>query len=137
VDYEFVTNCPRCGKEFTMFWVMNRVQVGPGTVAKITCPACARRFDQRAADLIPFKSKGVDLLTGRSVRTVELIYDCPSCGMREISVTLVHTNLSWEDLAKKNILTAACNSAICPQRGLRQRLKLGRARLGALNASWS
>ena len=137
MDYEFVTTCAKCGKFFTIFWVMDQIRVGPESVAKITCPACGERFYQRVSDLIPIKARGLSLLTGRPVRTVELVYDCPSCGMREISVTLVHTDLSWEDLVKETIQTTVCNNTTCPQSGLQQKVKPGRTGLGTLNASWA
>ena len=114
---------------------MDQIRVDPETVAKITCPACGERFNQKFSDLIPLKVRGLHLLSGRPVRTVELIYDCPSCGMGGISMTIVHTDLSWEELAKETIQTAVCNNAICPQRGLQQKVKPGRTRLGTLNAS--
>ena len=136
MGHEFLTNCATCGKDFTILWVLDQVRVGPESVAKITCPACGVRFYQKLSDLIPFKSRGLDLITGRPVRTVELIYDCPSCGMRGISKTLVHTDLSWKDLAQETIQTAICNNAICRSKGLQQKMTLGRTRLGALNPSW-
>jgi DNA-directed RNA polymerase subunit RPC12/RpoP len=135
VDYEFVITCAKCDKDFTLFWVMDPMRVDPKSVARISCPSCGERFFQKVRDLISIKGQRADLLEGRPVRTVELIYDCPSCGMHEISMTLVHTDLSWDDLARETIHTAICNNTICPQRGLNQKLKPGRTRLGALNPS--
>jgi DNA-directed RNA polymerase subunit RPC12/RpoP len=135
VDYDFITTCAKCGKDFMIFWVMDQIRVGPESVAKITCPACGERFYQKVSELIPFKARGLNLLTGRPVRTVELIYDCPSCGMRGISTALVHTDLSWEDLAHETIQTTGCNNTICKQKGLQQ-TKPGRTGFGTLNASW-
>jgi DNA-directed RNA polymerase subunit RPC12/RpoP len=137
VEYEFVTTCAKCGKDFTIFWVMDQIRVGPESVAKVTCPACGERSYQKVGDLIPFKARGLDFLTCRPVRTVELVYDCPSCGMRGISVTLVHTDLSWEDLAKETIQSTVCNNTICSRRGLQQKIRPGRTGLGTLNASWA
>jgi DNA-directed RNA polymerase subunit RPC12/RpoP len=136
MDYEFVTTCAKCGKDFTVFWVMDQIRVGPESVAKISCPACGERFYQKVSDLIPFKARGLNLLTGHPVRTVELVYDCPSCGLRGISITLVHTDLSWEDLANEAIQATVCNNTICSQRGLPQKIRPGRTGLGTLNASW-
>jgi DNA-directed RNA polymerase subunit RPC12/RpoP len=135
VDYEFITTCAKCGKDFVIFWVMDPVRVGPTSVAKIACPTCGERSYQKVSDLIPFKNRKGGIVTGRPVRTVELIYDCPSCGMRGISVTVVHTDLSMEDLARETIQPAVCRNTICPQRGLQQKVKPMRTRLGALNPS--
>ncbi|MCU1342631.1 MAG: hypothetical protein JWN92_2054 [Candidatus Acidoferrum typicum] len=52
-------------------------------------------------------------------------------------MTLVHTDLSWEDLIQETIETAVCNNIICPKKGLEQRVKPARTRLAALNASWA
>jgi DNA-directed RNA polymerase subunit RPC12/RpoP len=136
VDYEFVTACVKCGKDFTIFWVIDQIRVSPKSVARISCPTCGERFFQKVSDLIPFKYRRVGLVRGRPVRTVELIYDCPSCGMRGISMTQVHTDLSWDDLARETIQPAICNNIACPQRGLQQKVKPVRTRLGALNPSW-
>ena len=137
MDYEFVTACVKCGKDFTILWVIDQIRVGPKSVARISCPACGERFFQRVGDLIPFKGQRLGLPTGRPVRTVELSYDCPSCGMSGISITQVHTDLSWEDLAMESIHPAICNNAICPQRGVQQKVKPMRTRLGAVNPNWS
>lgn len=137
MDFEFVTQCASCGKNFRILWVMDALRVGPESVAKITCPACKVRFYQKLSDLVPYKSQEEGFLTGRPVRTMELIYDCPSCGMRGISVTLVHTNLSWEDIAKETIQTAVCTNANCERRGSEQEILFGETRLGTLNSAWS
>ena len=136
-EYEFVIACMKCGKDFMIFWVLDRIRVGPESVARLSCPACGERFFQKVSDLIPFKDRRMDLLRGRPVRTVELIYDCPSCGMRGISTNLVHTDLSWEDLSGETIHHAICKNTVCPQKGLQQKVKPVRTRLGALNPSWS
>jgi hypothetical protein len=137
VDHEFVTTCTKCCKDFTILWVMDQVRVGPKSIARITCPACGKRCYRKVSDLIPFKARGQALLTGRPVRTVELVYDCPSCGMHEISMSLVHTDLSWEDLAEETFEIVVCNNTICKKRGLQQILKPIRTRLGTLNPpSW-
>jgi len=135
MNYEFVITCARCGKDFKLLWVMDQMRVGPKSVARITCPACEERFYQMVSDLVPLKARGPDLLTSRPVRTVELVYDCPSCLMRGISTTLMHTDLSWDDLATETVHTTVCYNARCPHRGLQQKLKPGRTRLGSLNPS--
>src|SRR6202521_3828199 len=134
MDYEFVSRCTTCGKDFMICWVMDQLRIGPGTLARISCPDCGGRFYQKAGDLIPVKNGRLGLLPGRPVRTVELIYDCPSCGMRGISVTLVHTDLSWEDLSQETEL-CVCSNSPCPKRGLQQKLHPTRTGLGALNPS--
>ena len=101
MDHEFVITCAKCGKDFTILWVKDQIRVGPKSVARISCPACGKRFYKMVSDLIPFKAQRQALLIGRPVRTVELIYDCPTCGMREIYMILVHTDLSWVDLVKE------------------------------------
>jgi len=137
VDHEFVTTCPTCCKDFAILWVKDQIRVGAKSVARITCPTCGGRFYQKVSDLIPFKAGGQAFLIGRPVRTVELVYDCPSCGMRGISMSLIHTDLSWEDLAKETDEIAVCKNTICSKRGLQQQLKPTRTRLGALNPpSW-
>jgi hypothetical protein len=73
---------------------------------------------------------------GRPVRTVELIYDCPSCGMPGIFMILVHTDLAWDDLARESIHPIICKNTVCPQRGLQQEVRPVRTRLGALNPLW-
>jgi hypothetical protein len=137
VGYEFVTGCGTCGKDFTFLWVLDQVRVGPQSVAKITCPACVIAFHQKFSDLTPLKTRERELLSSRPVRTVEVTYDCPSCGMRGISMSLMHTDLSWEDLAKETLQTAICNNTICARRGVKQKITPGRTRLGALNPFWS
>jgi hypothetical protein len=137
VDHEFLTTCAVCGKDFTILWVMDPIRVGAKSVARITCPACGERFHQKVSDLISFKGRGQTFLIGRPVRTVELIYDCPSCGMRGISMSLVHTDLSWEDLAKETNEIAVCDNTICSKKGLQQHLKPARTRLQTPNpSSW-
>ena len=136
MDYKFITICGKCGGEFTVFWVMDRTLVGPESVADITCPACGKRVNQSTRDLLPYEARGCDLLGGRPVRTVELAYDCPHCGNSGIFVSLVHTDLPWEDLAREANHTAVCNKTGCPRRGLLQKLKPTRVQLGALNPCW-
>jgi len=84
---------------------------------------------------IPFKARGVEVLTGRPVRTVELVYDCPTCGMHGISMTRGHTDLSWEDLVDETVYATVCSNAFCSKRGLEQQVKPARTRLGTLNPS--
>ena len=134
-DYEFVIACMKCGKESMIFCVLDRIRVGPKSVARLSCPACGERFFQRVSDLTPFKGRRIGLLMGRPVRTVEIVYDCTTCGMRGIYMNLVHTDLAWDDLAKETIHPVICKNTICPQKGLQQRLKPVRTRLGALNPS--
>ena len=138
MDYEFVATCTICGNDFSILWVMDKLRVGPESVAKIACPVCGESFYQKAGGLIPFKAQGREgLPTGRPVRTVELVYDCPCCGMHRISMALVHTDLSWEDLSNEAVQTTVCNNTICSQRGLQQEVKPTRTGLGTLNPSWS
>ena len=61
-------------------------------------------------------------------------YDCPQCGNQAISVALLHTDLSWDELSKQHVQTAVCNNGFCPQKGLLQKLKPSRVILGALNS---
>lgn len=136
VDYRFITTCGKCGREFVVFWVMNRSLVGPESVANMTCPVCGRRVNQSARELLPYEARGGGLFGGRPVRTVELAYDCPYCGKKGIFESLMHTDLPWEDLSKEADQFAVCNSAPCPQRGLPQKLKPTRIQSGALNPSW-
>jgi hypothetical protein len=68
------------------------------------------------------------------VRSVEVDYDCPYCGNRGILVSLLHTDLSWDELSREEaVQTVACGSRLCPQRGLLQNLKPTRVLLGSLN----
>jgi hypothetical protein len=60
-------------------------------------------------------------------------YDCPQCGNQAISVSLLHTDLSWDELSKEHVQTAVCNNGLCPQKGLLQKLKPSRVLLGSLN----
>jgi hypothetical protein len=133
VAYQFVASCANCAKQFGILWVMDSTRVGPKTVARITCPLCKKRFYQRSEDLLPIGSQIQNLVFGRSVRTVELDYDCPSCSKPGILVSLLHTDLSWEELSEEHFQTAACDNGICPQRGVLQKLKPTRVVLGSLN----
>src|ERR1700733_4118616 len=126
MDYEFITTCATCRKDFTILWMMDQIRVGLKSIARISCPVCRERFYQKASNLIPFKGPRRGLLIGRPVRTVELIYDCPSCGMRGISMTPVYADFSWEDLVKETSQTAVCNNYICSRKGLQQKVKPGR-----------
>jgi GAF domain-containing protein len=135
VPVQFVTVCPLCGKEFMLLWVMDPIRVGPDSVAKITCPICAKRFVQVQSDLLAVLDPPNDLSAGRPVRTTELVYDCPSCGMPEIAVTLLHTDLSWEELSRETTELCVCSYSRCPKRGLQQKLHPTRTGLGALNPS--
>jgi DNA-directed RNA polymerase subunit RPC12/RpoP len=131
--YQFVTSCANCGKQFGVLWVMDSNRSGPKNVARITCPLCRRRFDQDAKDLLPFESQTQNLVFGRPVWSVEIEYDCPCCGKPRILVSLLHTELSWDELSRENVQTAACDNGLCPQRGLVQKLKPTRVVMGALN----
>jgi DNA-directed RNA polymerase subunit RPC12/RpoP len=115
VAYQFVTRCGNCAKQFGILWVMDSTrQVDPKTVARITCPLCGKRFHQDAKDLREFGSQTQKLVFGHPVRSVEVDYDCPSCG-------------------KEHVQIAVCNNGRCSQRGLLQTLKPSRVVLGSLN----
>jgi DNA-directed RNA polymerase subunit RPC12/RpoP len=131
--YQFVTRCGHCGKQFGVLWVMTSNRVGPKSGARITCPLCKKRFYQDAEDLLPIGSHTQALLFGRPVRSAEIEYDCPSCSKPGILVSLLHTELSWDELSREDVQTAACDNGLCPQRGLLQKLKPTRVVLGALN----
>ena len=132
--YQFVTRCVNCAKQFGVIWVMDSNRSGLKIVARITCPLCEKRFFQNAKDLVAIGSQMQNLKVGRPVRSVEIDYDCPYCSNRGILVALLHTDLSWDELAKEEgIQTAACDNGLCPQRGLPQRLKPTRVVLGSLN----
>jgi DNA-directed RNA polymerase subunit RPC12/RpoP len=134
VAYQFVTKCVNCAKQFGILWVMDSTrQVDPKTVARITCPLCGKRFYQDAKDLLQIGSQIQNLVVGRPVRSVEVDYDCPYCGNRGILVSLLHTDLSWDELHKEHVQTAVCDSGLCPRRGLLQKLKPSRVLLGSLN----
>jgi DNA-directed RNA polymerase subunit RPC12/RpoP len=139
VAYQFVTRCANCAKEFGILWVMDPARrVSPKTVAKITCPLCGKRFYQDAKDLLPIGSQIENLVVGRPVRSVEVDYDCPHCNNRGILVTLLHTDLSWDELSssKENVQTAVCDNDLCPGKGLLQKLGPSRVVLGSLNPVW-
>ncbi len=133
VAHRFVTTCANCAKQFGVFWVDSTRRVGTTTVAKITCPLCGKRFDQYAKDLLQIGSQFQNLIFGRPVRSVEVDYDCPHCSNRGILISLLHTDLSWDELSNEQVQTAVCNNDLCPQRGLLQELKPSRVVLGALN----
>jgi DNA-directed RNA polymerase subunit RPC12/RpoP len=133
VAYQFVTKCINCAKEFGVLWVMDATRIGPKTVARITCPLCRKRFYQNAKDFFPIGSQIKNFLVGRPVRSVEVDYDCPCCSNQAISVALLHTDLSWDELSKEHVQTAVCNNGLCPQKGLLQKLKPSRVLLGSLN----
>ena len=133
MSYQFVTSCATCAKPFGVIWVMDPIQVGSKNAARITCPFCRKRFYQNAEDLLPIGSQIQNLVVGRPVRSVEIEYDCPHCSNRGILVSLLHTDLSWDELSKENVKTAVCDNGLCPQRGLLQKLKPTRAVLGSLN----
>ena len=52
MDYKFLTCCPKCCKEFVVFWVVDPIRVGSDTVANIGCPLCGQTFWQRKGDLL-------------------------------------------------------------------------------------
>lgn len=136
VAYQFVTNCANCAKQFGILWVMDSTrQAGPKTVAWIACPICGTRFYQDAKDLRQIGSQIEYLIVGRPVRNVEVDYDCAHCGNRGILVSLLHTDLSWDELylSEEHVQTAVCDNGLCPQRGLLQKLKPSRVVLGSLN----
>ena len=132
--YRFVTRCAECAKEFGILWVMDSTQRGgPKTVAKITCPLCGKRFYQDAKDLLEIASQKQSLVFGRPVRRVEVDYDCPYCSYRGILVSLLHTDLSWDELSKEHVQAAVCANGLCSKRGVLQQLKPTRVVLGSLN----
>lgn len=134
VAYEFVTTCVNCGKQFEILWVMDPTRrVGLRTVARITCPLCGTKFYQDAKDLLQVGSQTQKLVVGRPVRSVEVDYDCPYCNNRGISISLLHTDLSWDELSKEQVQTAVCDNDLCPHKGLLQKLKPSRVVLGSLN----
>jgi DNA-directed RNA polymerase subunit RPC12/RpoP len=134
VAYQFVTRCANCAKQFGILWVMDPTRrIGHKTVARITCPLCRNKFYQDAEKLLPIDSRIEDLVFGHPVRSVEVDYDCPCCGSRGILVSLLHTDLSWDELSKEQVQTAACDNGLCPRRGLLQKLKPSRVALGSLN----
>jgi DNA-directed RNA polymerase subunit RPC12/RpoP len=134
VAYRFLTTCANCTKQFGILWVMDSTRrIGPKTVARITCPICGKRFYQDAKDLLPIETEIQNFVVGRPVRSVEVDYDCPYCGNRGILVSLLHTDLSWEELSNEHVRTVACDNGLCSQRGLLQKLKPSRVGLGSLN----
>jgi DNA-directed RNA polymerase subunit RPC12/RpoP len=134
VAYQFVTKCANCGQQFEILWVMDPTrQVGLKTVAWITCPLCGTRFYQAAEELLPIGSQIQKLAVGRPVRTVEVDYDCPYCGNHGILISILHTDLSWDELRKEQVQTVVCDNGRCPQKGLLQKLKPTRVVLGSLN----
>jgi DNA-directed RNA polymerase subunit RPC12/RpoP len=117
VPYQFVTKCVGCAKEFGILWVMDSNRIGHNSVARTTCPLCGKRFNQLAKDLLPIASPIKSLVVCRPVRSVEIDYDCPYCGNRGILISLLHTDLSWDELSKEEaVQTAACDSNLCSQR---------------------
>jgi len=132
--HQFVVRCVSCAKEFGILWVMNSTRIGSKIVARVTCPLCGKRFNQNAEDLIPIGPQIRNLKVGRPVRSVEVDYDCPYCSKRGILVSLLHTDLSWDELSKEEgVQTVACDNGLCPQKGLLQKLKPTRIILGSLN----
>jgi DNA-directed RNA polymerase subunit RPC12/RpoP len=133
MPYQFVTSCAICAKPFGVLWVMDPIQVGTKNVARITCPFCRKRFSQDAKALLPIGSQIQNLVVGRPVRSVKIEYDCSYCSSSGILESLLHTDLSWDELSKENAETAVCDNGLCPQRGLLQKLKPSRVVLGSLN----
>src|SRR6266481_3691549 len=133
MPYQFVTCCAICAKRFGVLWVMDPIQVGTKNFATITCPLCGSRFSQDAKELVPVGFEIHNLVVGRPVRSVEIDYDCHRCGSRSILVSLLHTDLSWDELFKENVQTGVCDNSHCPKKGLLQKLKPSRVVLGSLN----
>jgi DNA-directed RNA polymerase subunit RPC12/RpoP len=134
VAYQFVATCANCDKEFGILWLIHSTRGEVETVAKITCPLCGKRFHQDAKDLIPIGLDEIQkLVLGRPVRSVEVDYDCRYCGTRGILVSLLHTDLSWDELSKEHVQTAVCENRLCPLKGQLQKLKPSRVLLGSLN----
>jgi hypothetical protein len=61
-----------------------------------------------------------NLLPGRPVRSVEVAYDCSHCSNREILVSLLHTDLSWDEmsLSKEHVRTAVCDRELLFAEGI-------------------
>jgi DNA-directed RNA polymerase subunit RPC12/RpoP len=134
VDYQFVAKCTNCEKQFGVLWVTDRTRrPGLKTVVRITCPLCGTRFYQDAKCLLQSGPEIQKLAVGRPVRSVEVDYDCPYCGSRGIFISLLHTDLSWDEVRKEQVQTAVCDNGLCPQKGLLQKLKPSRVVLGSLN----
>jgi DNA-directed RNA polymerase subunit RPC12/RpoP len=134
VAYQFVTRCANCARQFGILWVMDSApQVGAKTVARIACPHCGKRFYQDANDLLLIGPQIHHLVVGRPVRSVEVDYDCPRCSKRGILVSLLHTDLSWDELSQEHMQTGVCDNRLCPQKGLLQKLKPSRVARGSLN----
>jgi len=133
MPYQFVTSCAICAKRFGVLWVMDPIQVGTKNFATITCPLCGSRFSQDAKELVSVGSEIHNLVVGRPVRSVEIDYDCLRCGSRSILVSLLHTDLSWDELSIENVHSGVCDNRFCPQKGLLQKLKPSRVVLGSLN----
>jgi DNA-directed RNA polymerase subunit RPC12/RpoP len=135
VAYQFVSRCANCAKQFGVIWVMDADRRVGQTVARITCPLCGKRFDQGAKDLREVGAQMQFLVVGRPVRNVEVDYDCPYCGNRGILVSLLHTDLSWDELSlsEEHVQPAVCDNDLCPQTGLVQKLGPSRVVRGSLN----
>jgi DNA-directed RNA polymerase subunit RPC12/RpoP len=134
VAYQFVTRCANCAEQFGILWVMDSTRrADPKTVARITCPLCGTRIYQDAKDLLPIESQMEKLVVGRPVRSVEVTYDCPCCNNRGILESLLHTDLSWDELSKEQVEIGVCDNGPCPKKGLLQKLKPSGVVLGSLN----
>jgi DNA-directed RNA polymerase subunit M/transcription elongation factor TFIIS len=133
VPYQFVTTCSICDKQFGILWVMNSTRGDRKAVARITCPLCGNRFYQDAKDLLPIGLQLKNLVVGRPVRSVEVDYDCPYCRNRGIFASLLHTDLSWDELSKEHVQSAVCENRHCAQKGIVQKLKPSRVLVGSLN----
>lgn len=133
MGYQFVTSCAICAKRFGVLWVMKPIHVGTKNIATITCPLCGSRFSQDAKELVPVGSEIHNLVVGRPVRSVEIDYDCPRCGSRSILVSLLHTDLSWDEVCKEHGEMGVCVNSFCLKRGLLQKLKPSRVVVGSLN----
>lgn len=133
--YQFVARCVDCAKEFGILWVIDWNRVGPQTVVTITCPHCGTKFNEHAQDLLAVGPQIQKLAIGRPVRSVEVSFDCSYCHKPGIFVSLLHTDVSWDELSKEEeyVQIAACDNGVCQQRGVLQRLKPARVVLGSLN----
>ena len=119
--YQFVTRCANCAKEFGITWVMDSTRVGAESLARITCPHCKQRFSQHAKDLLPIGPQILNLKVSRPVRSVEVSFDCPHCHEPGILESLLHTDLSWDELVNEHVRTTVCNNGLSPQRGVTSR----------------
>ena len=51
-----VATCPKCSGRFRLVWRIGKKKLPPSTVIRLTCPACARSFEQVAVKLVIFSA---------------------------------------------------------------------------------